>query len=264
MAIKIKKKIDAPQEEEELTPEVPADIEVDFDTYDALHVKSYEAAAWVERNRNLVLGGIVAVVVGTLGVIFAVNYAESQKVQASAVLSEGLAAYEVLVEGSPDLAALRNDDRLTPPSRTFQTEEEKWQAVHKHAEATLAEHDSGELGRSARLTKAAAAVQLGNFDEAIALYEQAVQGARGEVLDFATIGLANALAAKGEHDRAMSTLDKLAANNAEKAPFAKYEKARLLQRAGKTDEAKSLYHEILETYPKTTFRDDIERRLAML
>lgn len=259
MAIKVKKKSDAPQEEE--MPELPESV--DLATYDALHEKSFQLVGWIEDNRNLVIGGVVAIVVASVGTIFAFNYMEARQVEASVQLSEGLAAYEVLVEGSADLEALRGDERIAPPKHTFQSEEEKWQTIYDKAGGTLADHDRGEIGRSARLTKASAAFKLGKVDESIALYEAAIEGATGEVRDFAYVGLASALAAKGEHDRAIATYEKLAANP-EYAPFAKYEKARLLQRAGKTEDAKNLFHEILETHPTTTFRDDIERRLAML
>ncbi|MFU8805061.1 MAG: tetratricopeptide repeat protein [Bradymonadaceae bacterium] len=259
MAIKIKKKGEETEGGE--TPALPPTV--DASTYDSLHAKSYQFVDWLENNRGLAIGAVVALVVAVMGIHFAMQYVESQEIEASTRLSEGLAAYEVLVEGSPDLKALREDDRIAPPEKTFATEEEKWQAVYDGAAATLKDFDSGEIARSARLTKAAAAYQLGNFDEAIALYEEVLQGARGEVRDFAQIGLANALSSKGEHEKAIATFDKLA-ENPDQAAFAKYEKARILQRTGKAEDAKTLFHEILETYPATTFRDDIERRLAML
>ena len=139
----------------------------------------------------------------------------------------------------------------------------EWQTIYDKAGETLAGHDGGEIGRSACFTKASAAFKLGKVDESITLYEEAIAGARGESLDFARVGLASSLAAKGEHDKVLATYDELAKSE-NYAAFAKYEKARLLQRAGKSEDAKTLYHEILESHPMTTFRDDIERRLAML
>src|SRR5690554_6657907 len=138
MAIKVKKKIQEPDVE---VLDAPEAIEVDIDTYDALHAKSFQLAGWIEDHRNLVIGGAVAIVVASIGTIFAFNYAESQQIAASVELSEGLAAYEVLVEGSADLEALRGDERIAPPKKTFAAEEEKWQTIYDKAGETLAGHD---------------------------------------------------------------------------------------------------------------------------
>lgn len=272
MVKKIKKKVDAPEVEvlegEEGAEETGGrDFGINFpaEKPDAFEAASIKSAAWIDDNRNLAIGVVVAVVVAAIGVFAAVQYTSSQAESASASLSQALASFEVLVEGSSELEAIKANPEIPAPTVTFESNEKKWQTIYDEASATIAEHGGGAVGSTAQLTKAAAAFNLKKFDEATTLYNEYLAGSpTKDVKPFAYFGLANSLAAQGEFDKAIVQLDKVAETNPDQAIMIQYEKARMLERAGKVEEAKKLYHDILETEPESTFRSDIERRLATI
>lgn len=269
MAIKIKKQGEAPEPEEqegldelETAAALGAGSGGDLDAFER---KTLQATVWIEENRSVVFGGIIAVVVGVIGVILGLQYIEGQQVEASSRLSEGLAAYEWYVEGSPELEAIRGQEGLAEPTNIFSSEEEKWQTVYDAAAATLADFDRGPVAENARLTQAAAAFQLAKLDEAEGLYRQVLDGeASAEMKMMAQVGLANTLAAQSKTDDAAAAWDAVAETAPERKQFAHYEKARMLERAGQSDAARELYHQILEDDPDFTFKPEIERRLATL
>ncbi|MBA2661831.1 MAG: tetratricopeptide repeat protein [Bradymonadaceae bacterium] len=270
MAIKIKKKSGASQAESVTDADgevVGPDLSVNFPTEDAdaFEAATIKTAVWVEDNRNTVIGGFVAIVLAAIGVFAGVQYVQSSQVTASTSLSQALASYEVLVEGSAELEQIKASEDIKAPTVTFESEQIKWQTIYDQSTATLAEHNSGAIASTAQLTKAAAAFNLGKFDEAITLYSGYVNDPSSkDIKPFAYFGLANSYAAKGEVDKAIAELDKFAGASPDQTALVKYEKARLLERSGKGDDAKKIYHDILETEPESAFRGDIERRLATL
>lgn len=270
MVKKIKKKVDAPEVEvldEAEGSGAQRDFGINFpeEQPDAFEAASIKTAVWIEDNRHIALGGLIALVVAAIGVFAAVQYAGSKSVDASTSLSKALASYEVLVEGSSELNAIKANPEIEAPEVTFASHEQKWQTIYDQATATLNEYGSGSIAASAQLTKAAAAFNLKKFDEATALYTEYLEGkASNDIKPFAYFGLANSYAAQGEMDKALAQLDKVSETNPEQAVMIQYEKARLLERSGKAEDAKKLYHDILEVEPETSYRADIERRLATL
>ncbi len=275
MVKKIKRKVDSPEVEvlegeegAELGQEGGArNFGINFPTEkpDAFEVASIKSAAWIDDNRNLAIGVVVAVVVAAIGVFVAVQFTTSQAEDASASLSLALASFEVLVEGSSELEAIKANPEIKAPTVTFASNDEKWQAIYDQAGATLADHGSGAVASTAQLTQAAAAFNLKKFDESTKLYNEYLAGSpTKDVKPFAYFGLANSLAAQGEFDKAIVQLDKVAEISPDQAIMIQYEKARMLERNGKVEEAKKLYHDILEAEPESTFRSDIERRLATI
>ena len=263
MAIKIRKRGDDDNKPETDAPEgqtggAPADV-------DPVLQATMRGASWMEENRGLMIGGIIAVVIAAIGVWVGTNYMEGQEVEASTTLSPALWDYDVPVEGSQEMEMIRQSDVVEPPENTFGSDKERWQAVYDQADESLAQNNSGPVAQSARLTKAAAASRLGKFDEAIELYSAYLEGPTDEgMLPFVYLGLATAHGAKGNVEKAGANYDKLVEQNEAYEGLAMYQKAKVLEAAGKTEKAKELYHEILETSPKTPYRADIERRLALL
>lgn len=262
MAIKIRKRGDGDKPETDAPEEQSGGVAPEADP---VLKATMRGASWMEENRNLVVGGVIALVVAVIGVWVGTSYIDSQEVEASSTLSPALWDYGVPVEGTEEMEQIRQIDVIEPPENAFESEEARWQAVYKKAGDSLEKNQSGPVAQSARLTRAAAASRLGKFDEAIKLYTAYLEGPTDEaMLPFAYLGLATAHGAKGNVEKAAANYDKLVENNEAYEGLAMYQKAKVLEAAGKTDEAKELYHEILETNPKTPYREDIERRLALL
>jgi tetratricopeptide (TPR) repeat protein len=262
MAIKIRKRNDddqpdgdAPEGQEAAGPQAS----------DPVLQATMRGASWMEENRNLVIGGAIALVVAVIGIWAGTSYVESQKLEASSTLSPALWDYTAPVKGSPTMEMITQAQEVDAPETVYASETERWQAIYDKADASLTGNKTGPLAQTARLTKAAAANRLAKFDEAISLYQAYLDNKTDEaMLPFAYLGLANAYGAKGEVDKAGANYDKLVEADASYEGLAQFQKAKVLEGAGEVDKAKSLYHEILESDPKTPYRDDIERRLALL
>lgn len=224
-----------------------------------------QGVSWVERNRSLVLGAILLAVVAALGVWIYSAYSSSQQVQASQVLSPALWEYETLLADSPTMDQIKESGVIPPPEHTFANETERWQQIYDVAGKALAENSSGPIAQSARVTRAAAALHLQKNDEAIKLYTEYLAGKTSDALvPLAYMGLGSAYAAEGKVDEAAANFDKLSKTNAAWATTANFAKARVFDAAGKKEQARELYHEILEADPDTQHRDEIERALALL
>lgn len=272
MAIKIKKKDGSQEPEssseveeaEQLSAAEAAKAALSEDADPFLRA-SWETASWIEENRGLVLGAIAIVLIAVIGGYFGLQVLESQKVEASSTLTPAFDDFTTILEGSPQHEAIKANPDLEMPEKTFPNDKARWQAVYDDAEKTLSTHPKGDVAQAARLTKAAAAIKLEKPDEAIALYQAYLGNAQDEAMKVAVLqGLATAYARAEKWDEALKTLDELAAVDEDFVSGVKYQKARLLQRAGKKEEAKALFHEILDKEPDHPSKSDIERRLATM
>lgn len=274
MAIKIRKRQqegDAPELDESGVP-----TSIDFDSVDPesgvppvdadpILGATMQGVSWIERNLNLVIGGVALVIVASLGGWAYSAYSTSQEVAASQTLSPAIWDYEVFTKDSETYKQIQESDIVPMPEKVFADDAERWQAIYDGAAKALAENSTGPVAQSARLTQAAAAMHLDKADEAVKLYSAYLAGKTlKSAVPFAYMGLANAYAATGDVDKAMETFDKLGEQSETHMAMATYQKAQLLDASGKAKEAKELYHEILESNPETPHRDAIERRLAFL
>lgn len=261
MAIKIRKRTDGDQPDADALEGQTGAPAASDPVLDA----TMRGASWMEQNRNLVIGGVIAAIVAVIGVWVGTSYIDGQEVEASSTLSPALWDYTAPVEGSEELGLIRQAEEVQAPQQVFGSDLERWQAIYDRADESLSAQKAGALAQTARLTKAAAANRLGKHDEAIKLYTSYIGGETDEsMLPVVYLGLATAHGAKGNVDEATANFDKLVEVDASYEGLAMYQKAQVLEGAGKTDKAKEMYHEILESDPETPYRDDIERRLALL
>ena len=267
MAIKIKNKgKQGPEEpEEEGGPGVPP-AGAPGSGLDGFERASFMAAAWIEDNRTLFFAMVGVALVATLAIVLGVYYVRGQQVEASNRLSEGLAAYEVPVEGSPELEAMRAQEGFPEPPKIFDNTEEKWTIVYDSAENTLADFDRGPIAVTSRLVKGASAMNLGNYEESADLYQEVIDSddADQELEAMANMGLANSRAATGDIDGAESAWGRFVELQPERQAYADFEMARLVERHGEKDDARERYERFLEEHPDSSYVDEVERRNALL
>jgi tetratricopeptide (TPR) repeat protein len=190
---------------------------------------------------------------------------ETRATSASNEINRALAESQVMVEGSQDLKLFEASEEIKKKPRTYTTPKEKWGKVYEEAAAGVKAHPGSPVGKSAQLVQASAALHLGKYDEAVTLYEAVVADPNFKGLEpSVTYGLGMAYWGKGDADKALATFDKLAQLDKTFAPLAGYQKGLVLEAAGKKAEAKEAFHELLEKHPDTSFKGDVERRLAML
>ena len=266
MAIKVRKKGEdngeAPEEEQQEQPEQqPADVEpADADPFMR---GSMQTISWFAENQNLVLGGIAVVIIAGIVGYFARSMMRQQAIDASSGVSSALTAFEVPVKGSPAYQAMTSSENVAAPEETFENQKERWTAVYEGASKTLDNHEGSEVAQLARVTKAAAAARLGKYDESLKLYQAYLDGKHDEKPS-AYFGLAVAQAEKGQYDKAIGSLDKMVEADKDYESFALYHKGLFMEEAGEIEKAKEFYNKTLETDPKTPYKTDIERPIALL
>jgi tetratricopeptide (TPR) repeat protein len=265
MAIKIRKKGDGDEEGPEEEEQHETSSEVSPAESDPFLRGSAETISWFAENQNLVLGIVVALVVGGIGTYFGLQYMRQQQVRASDQLSKAIQTAEMPVEGSPVLQVYQRQDNIASPKETHDSNQKRWQDVYDAASETLDKHDTGGIGQGARLMKAAAALRLEKYEEAVSLYEAYLDGSPPEDnLPLVHYGMATAYGGAGQIDKAIGSYDKLMNASDKYETLAKYQKAILLQHAGETERARKLYEGILDNNPKSRYKQDIERRLALM
>lgn len=262
MAIKVRKKgeEDSPEDEEE---EQAAQIAPQ--DQDPFIRGSMRTINWMSDNQNLVLAGVVVAVIVGVGIYAGASYMHQQAVAASSGVSEAVAAYQVPVDGSPALEKLRQSDRMAAPDETHESSEKKWKAVYDNTGKTLDKHANSKAAQPARLVRGAAAVELGKYEEAIEQYETYLGNSPPErELTRAYYGLAVAYGSSGKTDKAIEQLDKIVETNEDLKSFVFYHKGLFHQDAGNTEKAKEMFNKVLETDPKSPYKTDVERRLALM
>lgn len=217
------------------------------------------------RHRNALLTVVVTVLAATAALQAGRTYFGKRDGNTSKAFAriERIAAAALLpAEGDPP----KFDDGLP----RFKTDEERKQAGIREADAFLAAHNRGKLAAMARLLKAGYLSDLGKPGEALPLYEALVAGDElpADLQILALDGLALAQEAMGKEDAALASFEKLsAAAKAQDGFFADraaYNKARLLEKQGKTEEARKLYRDITSSFPNSQLRQEATRRLALL
>lgn len=271
MAIKIKKK-DGRDDDEAAIDDVESAIEAGAagvattklsEDADPFLRASWETASWIEEHRLAVVGLVVLVFLAVLGGYIGLGFLENQKVEASKALTPAFDSYNTLIEGSEALEQIAANPDLEAPDKTYKSDNERWQAVYDQASAALVQHPNADIALGAKLTKAASASKLEKYDEAIKLYNEYIESTTEPAMKtLALHGLATTYAAAAKWDEALKALDDLAASEPAFEPATRYQKARILERAARVEDAKKLYHEILDTEPNHPSKSDIERRLA--
>ena len=232
-------------------------------TTDQLDMASARVADFVEKNIRLIAALIV------LAALAPVVYAVGQSVVESSRLSDAervagvFKLYMRPVEHSPELQFFEFNKDFTRPD-PHATQQAKWDAIYKEAEAAQAKNP-GQAVYTAKLARAAAALRLERWDEAVTLYTELSTSAPSAAMrPFAQLGLAQALSGKGELDKAVEAYEALGKLDAKYEPLVQYQRALHLERAGKAKEAKEALHKLIELHPDTSYKADVERRLALM
>ena len=266
MAIKIKKKDNskAPEVEVEVLEDGEEEIEVDIyaGNIDPFERRAMSGATWIEKNPALFFGGIALVFAAFIGYYFFQQNAEEKAVASSSQINSVFEDFVSPIKGSAELEALEKVPSGPKPKKIFDNMTKKWTAIYDTASKGTS---TPSIAQSAILAKAAAATKLGKYEEAVTLYNTFLsarhdKNSEGPVLQ----GLVSAQVGAKKYDDAVATLSKLASVNEKFSASAKYQHGRILEWQNKNDEAKKLYHEVLEENPQFSKKADIERRLAIL
>jgi len=217
-----------------------------------------QAATWVAAHQRrialavVVVIGIVAVAVGVAA------WQRSRGEKAGALLYRALDVLDGLVTTAQVQEAAGRP--------VFHSVEEQRKAVIAAAGDVRREYPSSEAARTAALASGDAHLRLGEWDAAIADYQAFLKETpANDSLRFGALdGLAHAQEGKGNLDGAAQAFERLGAE----APFTKgratLERARVLAKAGKTDEAKKLLGSFPSDLKDPILEAEARERLARL
>lgn len=228
--------------------------------------------AKLAQHRGKVITVLVATAVAFGGGWVLSTYRAAQAAKATAAFDriERIATADLLPE-KPE----KTDDAKAKEAKTeddgvprFKTEKERIEAANKEADSFIATFGSAGLGRKALVGKASRFIALGKPDEAIAIYND-LSGSETDldVRPMQQEGAGAAYEAAGKLDEALRVYSALADASAARNFYldrALFAKARVLERQGKAKDAEQVLRDILSKVPKTSLRQQIDDRLAVL
>ncbi|MCP4601842.1 MAG: tetratricopeptide repeat protein [Proteobacteria bacterium] len=212
--------------------------------------KTMSVLDWTyERRRLIALVLGIVLLVAIVGII-ADRLIESSKMESSKVLGQSLQVAVAPItptsdESSPALPAKGDDDRLS-----FDSAKARATEALKKFEATAGEGAS--IGVIGDLGKAAAHLELGEYDKAISAYEKFLASGNSSVAwlqPTAVEGVGYALEAKGKIDEARARFEALIdKSEGTTQNMARYHAARMALKKDDKKKATELFKEIINSY----------------
>jgi tetratricopeptide (TPR) repeat protein len=224
---------------------------------DAFQAAAGQAAGWVSgHQKQLVVLVVVALV------LFAAAVGISSLLDARRAAAGGM-LYLVLDDADAQISSVPLPGAVGP---TFPTVEAQQRSVVARAAELRKAYPSSESARSATFVSGNAQLRLGAWDAAIADLEAFL--ASGDPKDglapAARQGIAQAREGKGDVAGALAAWEKLQAEAPAYADRAVLERARLLARQGKADEARKLLQAFPQDFKESQLRPEAEQQLQRL
>lgn len=228
----------------------------DMKAPDKFQVAATQAASWAAARRKpiLVAGGALVALVLIVLVVLSVSASGSKKA--------GSALYQTLVAASGEISSVPLPN---VPGPFYKTDAERQKAVAEAAAKVRQEHGGSRAAVTAALAEADARFRLGELDAALVGYQAFLAGAdKDDPLRFAALdGVARVQESKGQLAEAAQTWQQAG----EIKPFADratLERARVLAKAGKADEARQLLGGFEANFKDSRLRPEAAERLARL
>ena len=229
----------------------------DMKAPDAFQTAAAKAATWLTGKQKTIVAAVVGALVVIAVVLGAMAWMDSRKNTAGALL------YRTLDDADGQISAVPLPGVSVP---IFPSVEAQYRSVLGRAGELRKTYPSTDAARTAALAAAAANLRLAAWDAAITDYEAYLAGssAPDSFAFVATEGIARAKEAKGDVPGAIAALEKLQAQAPARADRAVLERARLLARSGKPEEAKKLLQAFPQDFKDSQLRADADKQLAAL
>jgi tetratricopeptide (TPR) repeat protein len=229
----------------------------DMKAPDAFQTAAARAATWATGKQKTIVAAVVAVLAVIAVAIGASAWLDSRKMAAGGMLYRTLDAADGQISSVP-LPGVN--------AQLFPNAEAQWRAVLAQAGELKSSYGSTEAARTGLLASAAAQLRLGAWDAAIADYESFLAGApSNDSFAFVAIeGIARAKESKGDVAGALAAYERLQTQAPNRADRATLERARLLARTGKADDARKLLASFSTDHKDSQLRPEADRQLAAL
>ncbi len=214
----------------------------------------------VETRRGPILGVVAAIVVVLAGAIGYVTWRRSVEGRAGARMAEAVALDDARI-GPP--AA----DATPAAGPSFATARAKAQAQLTKFRAVADEFPSTDAGLFARYREGSTWLLLDSPKEAATAFQQVVDRAGSRLYGtMARLGVAEAQARAGQFDQAIAIYNDLAQRKDDRLPIdgVLMQLGRAYRDAGKRTEAEQAFHRIIAEFPGSTFSDEARRELEGL
>ncbi len=224
---------------------------------DWFQAKAAGTATWVAQNQKRIVAGVIAALTVLAVALGASAWQEDRRDKAGALLYRTLEAVDGEISSTPLPEAGR---------RVFASSADKDRAIIAAAAEVLRTYPSTAAARTAALAAGDAHLRLAEWDAAIESYQRYLASApRDDSLRFAALeGLAQAHEGKGDLEQAVRDYQRLAEETPVHKDRAALERARVLAKAGKGDEAKAILKRFPEDFKESPLRPEAEERLRRL
>jgi TolA-binding protein len=212
------------------------------------------------RSRDITRAVIAALVVVAVIAGYTM-WRQSRNARANAALAQGLAVFEAPVV--PVQAPQPGSPLPVQQPGTFQTEQAKYEAALPKLMEAAEAHPNTEAGIAARYYAASALAALGRFAEAEQRFQEVVDkaGSRSIYSRTGRLGLADARAAQGKYDEAITIYRELSTDTNSGMPVDGVLMAlgRTYLQAGRTEEAVRAFSRVVDEFPQSVYAADARR-----
>lgn len=213
-------------------------------------------AAWLQKNKKIVLGATVIVVGGALAQITSTKYISAQRVKAEAKLYTVKSKITQKVEQIEKTKKPTKD--ATPAAKTPEVFEANFKVLSdEYVTAIKATNEAPSVEHA--LSHSQFLADYGQLDAAIELLQSKSDANSNLLSSLLNLKLGTLLANKNSFDEAINHFDKVLANKKNSSLHADVylKKALCLEKSGKIEEAKAAYEKI-----KTDFAESAEAKSA--
>ncbi len=226
------------------------------------------AQAWADKNSRTLLMIVIAIVVVGGGVLAYSAWRGNVDGNARRMLAEAMVIEEARVMPPAPPAGTTNDPNALGGQLpgTYPTEKAKLEASLPKFQAAADAYPNSNAGITARYHLATNLVALGRFDEAIPHYDRVIASGAPLVAKTARLGKSEAQVRAGKFDPAIATIKEMvdAKDPTLPAEALLMELARAYKAAGKTEDARKTYTQIVEQHASTPFGDEAKQELEKM
>jgi TolA-binding protein len=216
-----------------------------------------------ENYRTPVLAVAISVVVVVVAVAGFVAYRSQANNHASEMLAAAMTIEQATVAPAPAPGAAP----APAPAGAFPTEKARDEAALARFTAVANDYPSTASGIAARYHAAALLVALGRDTEAVQKYQEVVDRAGNSIYgQMAKLGIADAEAAAGKYDAAITGYRELSASSSADLPVdgILMQLGRAYDAAGKTADARQTFKRIVDEFPMSPYAADAKRAMDQI
>jgi TolA-binding protein len=226
------------------------------------------ARGYVEPRRRQVTAALILAVLLVIGITAFFIIREQTQARGSELLADAMVALNAqVVPPAPKPESGAEPPAFATQAGTFPTEQAKLQAALPKLKAAADAYPDSRAGITARYHLGASLAALGRHQEAIQAFDEVIRRAGNDVYGrMARLGKAEAQVQAKQHDAAITTYKELAGNKDGDLPVDAIlmELARAYVAAGKTEEARKTFTQIVDEHPESPYAADARKERDQL